>query len=630
MKNRLALLAATFIAGIGILGASQAQANVYCVASATPGTCTSNFTGSTTAVQAALTASQSNAGPDTIRIGTGIFTTPTANGDFELGNTGVNNSVDIVGEGSLTDSVLQVQNTDNQSILFDAGYGSTLSKVSISVPGVGGGTALWVRNTQGGTPPVVREVNIYKEVPTNNPVGLTGVELQNGATLASTSVDVSSTSVTPTTAVQSDGAGAQSVIASYLVAGRGVSQPAGTGSTTVSRSQIVASGTGVKNSSGTLNLNDSLLKMPAAGFTFATDTSSTSGFVDTQIDGSTIVGGPNTTGAQITANVSPTASARVQLDNSVMSLGGNTVFAYIESAGNTATFNTNHSAYDRTKIVRFDSSIGPLNAVEQVPVDLSATSPGFNDPVNDDFTPVPSSPLLDAGVPIDPPAGSLDLNGHPRACHGKADGVIIRDIGAFEYKTDPNDDCTYPAAVVTPPPGTITDTTPTIVITAKPGSTFSCSLDGGAFSDCTSSFTTPTLSLGAHDLKVRARDVFGNIQQVPTDSTFTIVAATCATDASLCPPATCATDPSLCPDKTAPKVTILGKVPKRTGRKSLKIRFKASEASSFTCKVNRAKPRKCKSPFKAKLKKGKNTITIVATDNAGNKSKAKRLFIKRK
>ena len=46
--------------------------------------------------------------------------------------------------------------------------------------------------------------------------------------------------------------------------------------------------------------------------------------------------------------------------------------------------------------------------------------------------------------------------------------------------------------------------------------------------------------------------------------------------------------------------------------------------------MNKAKAKKCKSPYKVKLKKGKNTVKIVATDKAGNHSKAKVLKVKRK
>jgi hypothetical protein len=52
----------------------------------------------------------------------------------------------------------------------------------------------------------------------------------------------------------------------------------------------------------------------------------------------------------------------------------------------------------------------------------------------------------------------------------------------------------------------------------EPGSTFACSLDGGAFAPCASPFGAK-LRRGAHTLAVRATDSSGNVDQTP--ATFT-------------------------------------------------------------------------------------------------------------
>ena len=54
-------------------------------------------------------------------------------------------------------------------------------------------------------------------------------------------------------------------------------------------------------------------------------------------------------------------------------------------------------------------------------------------------------------------------------------------------------------------------------------STFQCSLDGKRFASCSSPFTTATLSLGSHVLRVRARDRAGNRDPTPARDAFTIV-----------------------------------------------------------------------------------------------------------
>lgn len=112
------------------------------------------------------------------------------------------------------------------------------------------------------------------------------------------------------------------------------------------------------------------------------------------------------------------------------------------------------------------------------------------------------------------------------------------------------------------------------------------------------------------------------------------------------PPPSCATDPSLCPpqstptgtsqpqttppsDITPPKVTIT-KAPKAKSKSTTaKFTFKSDEAGSkFQCKLDKGKFASCRSPktYK-KLKPGKHTFQVKATDKAGNVSKpAKKKF----
>jgi hypothetical protein len=97
------------------------------------------------------------------------------------------------------------------------------------------------------------------------------------------------------------------------------------------------------------------------------------------------------------------------------------------------------------------------------------------------------------------------------------------------------------------------------------------------------------------------------------------------------PPSGCPAVPSQCPpppppppDKTAPKVTIK-KAPKaKSTATTAKFKFVSNEAgSTFQCKLDKGKFKKCKSPktYK-KLKPGKHVFKVKATDGAGNVSKA--------
>jgi hypothetical protein len=81
-------------------------------------------------------------------------------------------------------------------------------------------------------------------------------------------------------------------------------------------------------------------------------------------------------------------------------------------------------------------------------------------------------------------------------------------------------------------------------------------------------------------------------------------------------------------DTVAPKATISGVKAKTTARR-LRIRFASSEpGSSFSCKLDRAAYRPCRSPFKTKkLGLGRHSFAVIATDPAGNASKpAKKKF----
>lgn len=101
---------------------------------------------------------------------------------------------------------------------------------------------------------------------------------------------------------------------------------------------------------------------------------------------------------------------------------------------------------------------------------------------------------------------------------------------------------------------------------------------------------------------------------------FCLPKPTCETDASLCPEL---------PDTKRPQTRIT-KGPVRLGKRSVKFVFGSSEkGSKFQCSLDGRKSSRCKSPKKLKrLKRGKHTFRVRATDAAGNvdKSPAKRRF----
>jgi Ca2+-binding RTX toxin-like protein len=85
-------------------------------------------------------------------------------------------------------------------------------------------------------------------------------------------------------------------------------------------------------------------------------------------------------------------------------------------------------------------------------------------------------------------------------------------------------DTTSPVTTISGP-ATTTDTTPTFTYSAEAGSTFRCAFDAAPLAECApSGVTAPTLSLGAHTLKVEATDAAGNVEATPATKAFTVEA----------------------------------------------------------------------------------------------------------
>ena len=87
------------------------------------------------------------------------------------------------------------------------------------------------------------------------------------------------------------------------------------------------------------------------------------------------------------------------------------------------------------------------------------------------------------------------------------------------------------------PSGETRFTAPTFRFTSDEDATFECRLDGGSFTGCPASFTTPALTPGPHTLQVRATDVAGNVEVTPTVRAFTVRADTEPPSVSVTTPA---------------------------------------------------------------------------------------------
>jgi hypothetical protein len=145
---------------------------------------------------------------------------------------------------------------------------------------------------------------------------------------------------------------------------------------------------------------------------------------------------------------------------------------------------------------------------------------------------------------------------------------------------------------------------------SEPGSTFECSLDGGAWAPCSSPATFNKLATGEHELRVRATDRAGNTDASPAARAWTV-------------------------DRGKPKVKVLkgakvtkDRTPSVRARLSdryddlkardVKVRFDGRKAAKV--RVNRKGVMVATSK---RLAPGRHRVVIKVRDEAGNKQKVR-------
>jgi Bacterial Ig domain len=156
----------------------------------------------------------------------------------------------------------------------------------------------------------------------------------------------------------------------------------------------------------------------------------------------------------------------------------------------------------------------------------------------------------------------------------------------------------------TPPDTTITSAPPTqspsysasfSFTASESGATFTCSLDAGAWTACSSPAAYDNLSVGQHTFSVRAADSFGNTDATPATSTWTVL------------------------DTTPPDTTITSAPTGTTTSHSASFSFTATETATFECSVDGSSWAACSSPQSySSLADGSHTFQVRATDAAAN------------
>ena len=161
-------------------------------------------------------------------------------------------------------------------------------------------------------------------------------------------------------------------------------------------------------------------------------------------------------------------------------------------------------------------------------------------------------------------------------------------------------DVTPPDTTITSgPTGTVSATTATFAFTAtEAGSTFACTLDGGAPTPCTTGVTLTGLADRAHTFTVTATDAANNTDPTPATRTWTVDTT----------------------DTTPPDTTITSGPTGTVNTATATFDFTATEAgSTFACTLDGGAPTPCTTGVAyTDLTDGPHTFTVAATDAANN------------
>ena len=173
-------------------------------------------------------------------------------------------------------------------------------------------------------------------------------------------------------------------------------------------------------------------------------------------------------------------------------------------------------------------------------------------------------------------------------------GVSFWDAKVFGPADAPVDTTAPETTISSGPTGTITTKTAAFQFSSEAGATFACSLDGGAYTSCTSPRSLTNLAEGAHTFNVRATDSAGNTDQTPATRTFTV-------------------------DSAAPDTTITSGPSGTVQPTTATFAFSSEAGATFACSLDGGAYAACTSPRNLTgLSRTQHTFRVRATDAAGN------------
>jgi len=318
--------------------------------------------------------------------------------------------------------------------------------------------------------------------------------------------------------------GSSTVTDTAITAGNGYNH-SGAGTTgTLSRVAIKGSWGGIFTDGGSVVVDDTLVDVGTSGFSIGlaalNDNDSNDSKSITANHVTIVGGGSGSVGVGAYARKETALQqSTVTLTNSIVS--GPETSLYVEAtndglqgANSTATITASYSDWSTQQVISGVNGTATIN----VGAGRLNVNPYFRNAAGGDYRLASISPVIDRGAP-GAAAPAQDLNKGPRVLDGNADGVAVRDMGAYEAPR--KFDTTAPNTTITSHPkkqGTKRRVTFGFA-SSESGSTFQCKLDAKPWRSCTSP-KRYRLTAGWHKFKVRAIDRVGNVDATPAKFRF--------------------------------------------------------------------------------------------------------------
>ena len=434
---------------LGLAAPAAAQANVYCVDLA-GGDCTHFPAG----VQAALNDADANPGLDTVRLGPNTYPAPLSTGFVYAGTT---DPVSIVGSGQGQTTIAVPAPgaapgvfTEYAGLSFTGSTpGSSVSDLSVTLPVPPGAAANQIYR---GIYTLAPNSSIARVTVTNGggDTNAVGMAVNQGGVVSDVSVSMTATNAGVTGISNLGNANTVNpllVERAEVEATRSILYSSELGALlTVRRSTLRPEdfSAGLEVTTGNAAIANSVIDLGASENSrgiAAENLNNNDDPINVDADHVTIVGGgASSIGARTQGNSTASGeNATLDLTNSVISGPEQSIVVRADN-GETATVTTSYSNYVPVPPADVDSDIDDAGATGTATLTESShtnLAPGFVNPAMGDFHLAPGSPLIDAGDPVPPAPGTLDLDGDARAlsaasvCNGPVAGR--RDIGADEF-----------------------------------------------------------------------------------------------------------------------------------------------------------------------------------------------------